>query len=238
MKTFLQHKHILITGGCGTIGQAIAWKAKETGATITLWDTKTVSLADYNVQNVDTTDEIAVQEGFANLESMPDIIINCAGIFKNFKPLAALELNEFNELHHMNTTSCFLVCREGLRHYKGNLTIINISSALSAKAIPLASAYCASKAGIDSLTRSIAAEYGTQGVLAVSLNPGPVAGSMLDNGIDEIATLMGAPREAVIQQMLDVIPSGKLVDVEEIAAMAVFIATGQTSSMQGKQINI
>lgn len=237
MTISLQDKHILITGGSGTIGQAIAAKAKEAGATITIWDKCPSILAGVNVQAIDTTDENAVSQGFAALTPCPDIIINCAGIFTHLKPFATLELNEFNEVQ-TNTVGCFLVCREALRRYKDALTIINMSSALSAKAIPLASAYCASKAGIDSLTRSIAAEYGPKGVLAVSLNPGPVAGSMLDRGIDEIAALMGAPLEAVRQQILAVIPSGKLVDPQEIAAMAFFIASGQAPSLQGKQINI
>jgi NAD(P)-dependent dehydrogenase (short-subunit alcohol dehydrogenase family) len=237
MTISLQDKHILITGGSGTIGQAIAAKAKEAGATITIWDKCPSILAGVNVQAIDTTDENAVSQGFAELTSCPDIIINCAGIFTHLKPFATLELCEFNEVQ-TNTVGCFIVCREALRRYKDALTIINMSSALSAKAIPLASAYCASKAGIDSLTRSIAAEYGPKGVLAVSLNPGPVAGSMLDRGIDEIAALMGAPLEAVRQQILAVIPSGKLVDPQEIAAMAFFIASGQAPSLQGKQINI
>lgn len=237
MTISLQDKHILITGGLGTIGQAIALRAHEAGATLTIWDTQPSARAGMNAYAIDTTDESAVGQGFSALGSCPDIIINCAGIFTHLKPFASLELCEFNEVQ-TNTMGCFLVCREALRRYKDALTIINMSSALSAKAIPLASAYCASKAGIDSLTRSIAAEYGTKGVLAVSLNPGPVAGTMLDRGIDEIAALMGAPREAVQQQILDVIPSGKLVDPQEIAALALFIASGQAPSLQGKQINI
>ena len=75
-------------------------------------------------------------------------------------------------------------------------------------------------------------------VLAISINPGPVAGNMLDSAINEIAQLMNAPKEAVKQQILDVIPSGQLINVQEIAAMALFIASGRASAMQGKQINI
>ncbi len=238
MTTSLKNKHILITGGSGDIGQAIATKAREAGATITIWDTQEPAQGDYQFQAIDTSNDTAVVQGFDNLTSFPDIIINCAGIFTHLKPIEALELAEFSELHQVNTTSCFLVCREGLRRYKDKLTIINLSSALSSKAIPLATAYCASKAGIDSLTRSIAAEYGDKGVLAVSLNPGPVQGTMLDQGVAEIAALMGAPLGAVEQQIRDVLPSGVLIEASEIADLALFIAAGQAPSLQGKQINI
>jgi NAD(P)-dependent dehydrogenase (short-subunit alcohol dehydrogenase family) len=227
----LKNKHILITGGIGGIGQTIAKLAKESGATITIWDIN-------QANPIDTTNEDSVQQGFTDLETFPDIIINCAGIFTHLKPFTALELSEFAELHQTNTVGCFLVCREALRRYKGKLTIINLSSALSTKTIPLGTAYSASKAGIDSITRSIAAEYGDKGVLAVSINPGPVHGAMLNRGMAEIAGLMGAPEEAVAQQIKDVIPSGMLVEACEIADLALLIASGAIPSMQGKQIHI
>lgn len=233
MNTIMQlnDKHILITGGKGGIGKTIATLAKEAGATITIWDINSSS-------PIDTTAEESVCQGFDNLVSFPDIIINCAGIFTHLKPFVALELSDFNALHQTNTVGCFLVCREALRRYSGQLTLINLSSALSTKTIPLAGAYSASKAGIDSITRTIAAEFGDKGVLAVSLNPGPVQGEMLNRGIAEIAGLMGAPKEAIEQQIKEVIPTGMLVEANEIAAMALLIAAGTIPSMQGKQIHI
>ena len=244
MTKSLQGKHILIPGGGGEIGQTIAEMACKGGATVTIWDKKSadrVSQDTCQYQTIDTTDEIKISTAFKELETtnnLPDILINCVGIFTHLKPFEALDLAEFTEHFQTNTTSCFLTCREALRKYKKRLTIINISSALSQKAIPLASAYSASKAAIDSLTRSIAVEYGAKGVLAVSLNPGPVAGTMLDNGVNEIAGLMGAPVEAVKQQLLDVIPSGQLTSSKEISRLALFIAAGQVPSLQGKQLNI
>lgn len=237
MSISLKNKHILITGGAGGIGQTIASKAHEAGATITLWDIQENGSQD-KVVTVDTTDEQAVSSGFDALPSFPDVIINCAGIFSHLKPFTALEISEFNELLHTNTTGCFLVCREALRRYQEQLTIINLSSALSTKTIPLAAAYSASKAGIDSITRSIAAEFGDKNVLAISLNPGPVQGTMLDRGIAEISEFVGAPAEAVEQQIREVIPSGMLIEPSEIAALALVIAADKLPSMQGKQIHI
>jgi NAD(P)-dependent dehydrogenase (short-subunit alcohol dehydrogenase family) len=234
MTLSLKNKHLLITGGSGGIGQIIAVQAKKAGASVTIWDLQQPKQTN-QYQAINITDETAVQKGFEEITSFPDTIINCAGIFTRLKPFAALELDEFNELQ-TNTTGCFLICREALRRYKKHLTIINISSALSQKTIPLATAYSASKAGIDSITRSIAAEYGDKNVLAVSLNPGPVQGEMLNRGIAEIAGLMDAPKEAVEQQIRDVIPSGMVVKPEEIASLALLIAAGQIPSIQGKQI--
>ncbi len=237
MSKQLKNKHILITGGAGGIGQVIASQAKDAGATVTLWDINDIN-TNFKLHIVDTTNEDAVADAFTNLPAFPDVIINCAGIFSHLKPFTALEISDFNELLHTNTTGCFLVCREALRHYQEQLTIINISSALSTKTIPLATAYSASKAGIDSITRSIAAEFGDKNVLAVSLNPGPVQGDMLDRGIAEISELVGAPKEAVEQQIREVIPSGMLVEPDEIAALALVIAAGKIPSVQGKQIHI
>ena len=235
MTQSLKNKHILITGGSGGIGQVIAAMAQKAEAVITIWDVQEPQEAVDHFQALDITDEKAVIQGFATLQNFPDIIINGAGIFTHLKPFTALELNDFNALQ-TNTIGCFLICREAVRRYKNNLTIINLSSALSAKTIPLATAYSASKAGIDSITRSIAAEYSDKGVLAVSLNPGPVQGNMLNQGIAEISGLMNAPKEAIAQQIRDVIPSGMLVEPEEIARLALLIASGQLPSIQGKQI--
>jgi NAD(P)-dependent dehydrogenase (short-subunit alcohol dehydrogenase family) len=238
----LNKKNILIPGGGGEIGQNIAKSASEAGAGVTIWDKRTAekSQDNYHYQIIDTSDEKAVRAAFAELEQedkLPDILINCVGLFTYLKPFTALELNEFTKLFQVNTVSCFLTCREALRRYKEKLTIINLSSALSQKAIPLTAAYSASKAAIDSLTRAIAGEYGQKGVMAVSINPGPVAGAMLDNGVKEIAALVGAPEQAVRQQILDVIPSGSLTAKEEISSLALFIPMNKAPSLQGKQIN-
>ncbi len=237
MTTSLKNKHILITGGSGGIGQTIAKQAEKAGAIITIWDIKPAN-SDHESHTVDTSDEEDVFHGFDILTTFPDIIINCAGIFTNLMPFTSLEVLDFTELHDTNTLSCFLVCREALRRYQDHLTIINLSSALSTKTIPLATAYSASKAGIDSITRSIAAEYGDKNVLAVSINPGPVHGEMLNRGMAEISGLLGAPKAAIAEQIREVIPSGMLVEPTEVAAIALLIASGQVPSMQGKQIHI
>lgn len=116
--------------------------------------------------------------------------------------------------------------------------LINISSSLSQKPIAMAAAYAASKAAIDSLTRSIAIEYGARGVRAVAINPGPVEGRMLDQGLAQIARGLGAPNEVIMEKIIEGLPTGKVVRADEVAALAIFLAGRTADSINGQTINL
>lgn len=243
----LHKKTILITGGAGTIGSAVAQLASEHGAQVLIWDkdpTPIRALAGkkrWAVAQVDVCDEQQVIEAFNLLVSsgrLPDIVVNAAGIFTHLRPLESLTLADFEEVIHTNVAGPFLCCREAIRHCGANLVLITISSSLSQKPIPMAAAYAASKAALDSLTRSIAIEYGAKGVRAVAINPGPVAGPMLQNGLTEIAQAIGAPNEAIMEKIIAGLPTGQVVTPEEVAALAIFLAGRSAHSINGQTINL
>lgn len=243
----LKKKTILIVGGAGTIGSAVAHLASEHGAEILIWDKDVSTIRDLASKekwataqiNVDNEDEVT--EAFSELVNnghLPDIVVNAAGIFTHLRPLEALPLADFEEVIHNNVASTFLCCREAIRHCGNHLIIINISSSLSQKPIPMAAAYAASKAAIDSLTRSIAIEYGALGVRAVAINPGPVEGRMLDQGLTEIAQAIGAPNEAIMEKIIEGLPTGQVVKAEEVAALVIFLASRNADSINGQTINL
>ncbi len=243
----LDKKTILITGGAGTIGSAVADLASNNGAKVLIWDKDVAAIRDlaskkqWAASQVDVCDEQQVTEAFELLISsgrLPDIVVNAAGIFTHLRPLEALELADFEEVIHTNLAAAFLTSREAIRHCGNNLIIINISSSLSQKPIPMAAAYAASKAAIDSLTRSIAIEYGPKGVRAVAINPGPVEGRMLCQGLTEIALAIGAPNEAIMEKIIQGLPTGKVVTASEVAALAIFLASRGADSINGQSINL
>lgn len=116
--------------------------------------------------------------------------------------------------------------------------MVSVSSALGSRPIPMSAAYAASKAAIDSLTRSIAVEYGPKGVRANAVNPGPVAGELLDRGLAEMAGGLGCPAETVRAQMLSVLPEGRLVTGEEIARAVLFLADDGAAGINGQTLNV
>ncbi len=243
----LEKKTILIVGGAGTIGAAVAQHASKHGAQVMIWDKDVSSIRDlaskkkWAVSQVDACNEQEVVEAFNVLitsSRLPDIVVNAAGIFTHLRPLEALDLADFEEVIHTNVAGTFLSCREAIRHCGTNLVLINISSSLSQKPIPMAAAYAASKAAIDSLTRSIAIEYGAKGVRAVAINPGPVEGRMLTQGLTEIAQAIGAPNEVIMEKIIEGLPTGKVVTADEVAALAIFLASRGADSINGQTINL
>lgn len=243
----LMKKTILIVGGAGTIGSAVARLASEHGGRVLIWDRDVTAIRDLAAHNkwtlhqVDVTREEEVCAAFNRLVaagSLPDIVVNAAGIFTHLRPLASLALADFQEVMGTNLASVFLCCREAIRHCGNNLMLINISSSLSQKPIAMAAAYAASKAAIDSLTRSIAIEYGARGVRAVAINPGPVEGRMLDQGLAQMARSLGAPNEVIMEKIIEGLPTGKVVKADEIAALAIFLAGRAADSINGQTINL
>jgi len=243
----LQKKTMLVIGGAGGIGQAIVEQALAAGAEVIVWDKDITPLAGAGLADrvkaleLDACSEAAVRDGFAALEQekkLPDILVNAAGVFINLKPMGVLDLAGFQAVMQTNVTACFATCSEALRRYRDKLTIVNISSALGKRPIPMAAAYCASKAAIDSLTRSIAFEYGAKGVRANCVSPGPVEGSLLQKGIAEIAAGLGAPTEAIMGKILEGIPQGRVLTSGEVAELVIFLAADQAQGITGQAVNI
>ncbi|PLX50379.1 MAG: hypothetical protein C0613_04430 [Desulfobulbaceae bacterium] len=243
----LKKKTILIVGGAGTIGSAVARLASEHGGRVLIWDRDVTTIRDLAAHNkwtlhqVDVTREEEVCAAFNRLVdagSLPDIVVNSAGIFTHLRPLESLALTDFQEVIDTNLAGVFLCCREAIRHCGNNLMLINISSSLSQKPIAMAAAYAASKAAIDSLTRSIAIEYGARGVRAVAINPGPVEGRMLDQGLAQIARGLGAPNQVIMEKIIEGLPTGKVVRADEVAALAIFLAGRTADSINGQTINL
>lgn len=233
--------------GAGDIGTEVARQAVAAGAKVTAWDKNPGRFADadlkekISLQEVDASNEEAVKKGFDVFEQengTPDILVNGAGVLIHLKPMGVLDFAGFQSVMGNNINSCFLLCSEALRRYKEKLTIVNISSALSKRPIPAAAAYCASKAAIDSLTRSIALEYAAKGVRANAVNPGPVAGGMLNLGMEELAGILQAPPEGILAKILEGLPQGRVVTPKEVAELIIFLASDQAASINGQTINI
>ncbi|NDY41401.1 SDR family oxidoreductase [Dissulfurirhabdus thermomarina] len=243
----LSGKRVLVVGGAGDIGRAVTDAALAAGAEVTVWDRDAAACreaagrAGVAARALDATDEAAVTAAFEALAGEagpPDVLVNAAGVFTHLRPFEALDLEGFLGVLHTNVVSCFLTCREAVRRAAGPLAIVNLSSALSARPVPMAAAYCASKAAIDSLTRSIAVEYAGRGIRANAVNPGPVEGRMLDRGMAEMAGALGGQPADILGRILEGIPIGRTLAPREVAALVVFLAGDEAAGITGQCINV
>ena len=156
-----------------------------------------------------------------------DILCNNAGIDGDLGPLADCGEANFDRVLAVNLKGVFL----GMRHAitamvaGGGGSIINIASAAGLVGVPGMAAYCASKAGVIGLTRSAAVEYAAAGIRINAICPGPVDTPLI--------RAMAEEHPEVVTAAEAVIPMHRLGRPEEIAATALFLASGEASFLTG-----
>jgi 3-hydroxybutyrate dehydrogenase len=122
---------------------------------------------------------------------------------------------------------------------QGSGRIINIASAHGLVASPFKSAYVAAKHGVVGFTKSVALELAEAGITANSICPGFVLTPLVEKQIVDLAAQKQLPRETVIRDVLLVPqPSKQFVKIEEVAALAVFLASDAAASITGSSYSI
>ncbi len=239
----LAGRRALVTGASRGIGRAIAQafagegahvaiaygaspaKAEETVASITAAGGKAFPV------HLDVSDEASIASGFAeSLEGLGglDILVSNAGVMLE-KPLLETTAADYDRVMGVNLRGVFLVGREGLRILRGQGEggrVINVASDLGYFGRENFSAYCASKAGVLTLTRSWAKEFGPD-ILINAIAPGPIDTDMLG---PEAISAEWRVKEAQI-------PLERVGQPEEVAAVAVFLAGPGASFMTGQTID-
>lgn len=171
MKRF-EGKVALVTGAASGIGKATVARLAEEGAKVAAVD---LHGTDYTCDVSDEAQVAATVAAVIAKYDRLDVVANVAGILRA-DHTHELALADFERVLRVNLIGTFLVCRASIPHLlktRGN--IVNTSSTAALGSHPWMAAYAASKGGILSMTRSIAVEYGKQGVRANCVCPGGIA---------------------------------------------------------------
>ena len=225
----------VITGGASGLGKAVAARIVAEGGQVCLWDLDAEGLkaaaaevgAAHTVA-LDVSDQAAVaaaaQAANAALGGRLDILVASAGITGATAPVHAYPLDSWRRVIDINLNGLFYCCREiaPFMIAGGYGRIVNVASVAGKEGNPNASAYSASKAGVIGLTKSLAKELATQGVIANSLTPATFESPILEQ----------LPQSQV-DYMRSKIPMGRLGEIHESAAMVCFMASEECSFTTG-----
>lgn len=169
-----------------------------------------------------------------------DILVNNAGI-QHVSPLEHFPPERWDAIIALNLSAAFHTSRavfEGMKR-RGYGRIINVASAHALVASPYKAAYVAAKHGIVGLTKVIALEGAEAGVTCNAICPGYVWTPLVEKQIDDQSRAHDLPRERVIKEvLLSQQPNKRFVEVDELGALAVFLASPSAASITGAALTV
>ncbi|MGP9806666.1 SDR family oxidoreductase [Halomonas sp. AOP12-C2-37] len=233
----LKNKTALITAAANGIGRASVERFVAEGARVFATDIDISSLENMpgvEAYRLDVTDSQAIHELASSLPAL-DILFNCAGMVAGGNILECDEAS-WQRSMDLNVTSMFHTLQAFLPGMlnNGGGSIINMASlASSIKGVPNRCAYGTSKAAVIGLTKSVAADFMTQGIRCNAICPGTVESPSLKQRIAEQARQEGRSDADVLEAFKARQPMGRLGRVEEVAALATFLACDESQFITG-----
>lgn len=233
----LTGKHCLVTAAGAGIGRATALAFAREGADVLATDIDVAALrgigaegAGIRIAALDVTEPPQITALVAS-NPVVDVLFNCAGYVHAGTILDTGE-TAWRRSFAINVDSMFHLCKAVLPGMlaRGKGCIVNMSSvASSVKGVPNRFAYGATKAAVIGLTKAIAADYVARGVRCNAICPGTVKTPSLEQRV----AALGGDRDAAWKGFVDRQPMGRLGAPEEIAALAVYLASDESAFTTG-----
>ncbi|QCS43978.1 SDR family NAD(P)-dependent oxidoreductase [Natrinema versiforme] len=239
----LEDQTVVITGAASGIGQATAERCAEEGARVIVTDIDTDGgeavaqaieedggdAAFYELDVTDSDQFHAVVDEVAETHGL-DVMINNAGTGHPGGSLETLEDDVRDFVIDINIKGVWNGCHAALPHLKeqGHGAIVNVGSLASILGLPKQSAYSMSKGAVLNMTKAVAAEAGPHGVRANTVCPGFTETSLLDQYLED-----QEDPEAARKRMIEQYPLKRLAEPEEIADAILFLASEESSFVNG-----
>ena len=239
----LSGKVAIVTGASKGIGAGIAKSLAAEGAAVVVNYSSSKAGADRVVAQITAKGgkAVAVQGDVGKAEDVRhlfektkdtfgslDILVNDAGVYR-FEPLEQVTEDEFHREFNTNVLGTILSTREAIKYFgPDGGSVINISSVASTLTPPQSVVYSATKSALDGVTRVLAKELGSRNIRVNSINPG---------GVETEGThSSGIVGSDFANQMIARTPLGRFGQPEDIAPIAVFLASPESSWLTGEII--
>ena len=235
----LSGKNALITGASGVIGGSIAKILYRAGANVALTGTRSGPLEELASQLGDNAHVLLCNlSDMAAVDILPkqamevlggvDILVNNAGITRD-NIFMRMSDEEWQSVIDVNMTATMKLCKGVLRGMMKARwgRIINISSVVGATGSPGQANYAASKAGMVGMSKSLAYEVASRGITVNAIAPGFIATAMTEKLNDD-------QKSKIMQQ----IPAGRMGDAQDIAAAALYLASGEAGYLTGTTMHV
>ncbi len=243
---FLQGKRALVTGSTSGIGLGIARALHSEGAEVVLngfGDEAEIAKLCEELGATHIGADLASVAGVEELMAKAgavDVLVNNAGM-QHVAPVEEFPPEKWEMIIALNLSSAFHTARLAVPHMKqaGWGRIINTASAHSLTASPFKSAYVAAKHGMAGLTKTLALELAEHNITANCISPGYVWTPLVENQIPDTMAARNMTREQVMNDvLLAKQPTKKFVQIEEVAAMAVFLCRDDAQNINGANLSI
>jgi 2-keto-3-deoxy-L-fuconate dehydrogenase len=231
----LKGKTALLTASGQGIGKATALAFSNAGAYVIATDINKESLKELNgkvneTHVLDVTNYDAIKRLVSSIKS-PDILFNCAGVVHNGTILESKD-DEWDFAFNLNSKAMYHMIKEviPLMIKNGAGSIINIASVSSStKGIPNRFIYSASKAAVLGITKSVAADYINDGIRCNAICPGTIQSPSLEQRLINMGNYEEARKQFVARQ-----PMGRFGEAEEVANLAVYLASDASAFTTGQ----
>lgn len=255
MRKLLEGKLCIVTGAGRGIGKALAVKYAENGANVVLIDlikenitAVAKEIEEYGVKAlplvVDVTSESQIKNAIKEIESQfdqIDVLANCAGISTSGLLIDVSE-DDWQRVFDVNLKSIFLfskqVAKKMIEKEVKNAKIVSISSQASKIGELGNGPYCASKAGVNSITQVLALELAQYGIAVNAVSPGYVNTEMMQEVFQKRSRVEGKSPQEYEDLLTGEVPMKRLAMPEEIADSMVFLSSEQANYITGISLTV
>lgn len=246
--SLLSGKHVIVTGGGSGVGAEIAAQFAAANAHVSILGRRIEPLEQVAGQigasafTCDVTDRQSVETAVANARQVHgavDIAIANAGsaVSKPFADMLADDMRAMIDVNLLGVFNLWQVCLDDMKS-SGWGRMLTVASTAGLKAYPYVSGYCAAKHAVVGLTRSVALDLARTGITVNAICPGFVETPMLAQSIDNIVEKTGMSPADARKSLSSINPMKRFIQVEEVAAMAMWLSGDQAASINGQALSI